>query len=110
MTPLKNNALCENSPVLKIKNKVYLEYIEKSQIGLIFDRWKECIRECEEEEADDVIFFDVMTEKAIGTNLNDFNENIRKRFPVLWKYFSFVVNGYEDSKIIEFMTLCRKGI
>ena len=77
MTPLKNNVLCENSPVW---NKVYLEYIEKSQIGLIFDRWKECIRECEEEEADGVIFFDVMTEKAIGTNLNDLTKTLEKGF------------------------------
>ena len=106
MTPLKKNVLCENDPILN--NKVYLEYIEKSQIGLLFDLWKECIRECEEEEADGVIYFDVLIEKAIGTNLNDFNENIRKNFPVFWKYFSFVVNVCEDSKI-EFVTFCRKA-
>ena len=75
---------------------MFLEYIEISLIGLLFDHWEKYIRECEKEQANGVIFFDVATEKPIARNLNDFNETFKKSFPVTWEYFCFVVHDCEE--------------
>ena len=94
MTTLKTNVFCENVSVLK--SKFFLEYIEKSLISLLFDQWEKYIRECEKEQANGEIFFDVLKEKPMVRNLNDFNEDFKKNFPVTWNYFCFVVCDCEE--------------
>ena len=67
----------------------YLKNVDDG-INKKFKLFEKYIKECkEEEQASGVILFDVLTEKKIR-NLNDFYENFKESFPVLWKYFYFV--------------------
>ena len=83
MTTLNKNVFCENAP--KLKSEFYLRNVEDRN-NEQFKLFKKCIMECEEEEqANGVILIDVLTEKIMVRNLNDFYENFKKSLPVLWK-------------------------